>query len=336
MKQPIPTSLILGFLGAGKTTAILDLLRHKPAGEVWAVLVNEFGEVGIDGAMLETEGAFVREVPGGCMCCVAGLPMQIGLNQLIHKAKPDRLLIEPTGLGHPSQIIETLTNEHYHDVLTLGPVICLVDPRRLADPRVLDNVQFRDQVAAADILVANKADLCTLDQLAEFDRWADQLQPAKRAVCHTRYGRLDARWLDGVTDLPQVSEPGAHHHHHHEPEKPVPPSVVEEPWQLVCNQGQGHFSVGWRLHPDLVLDETALLVLAMDGRLQRFKAVVHSTEGWRVVNVADGALSVSATEPRELSRLEVISGEPLDEQALDAQLRLALAGRATNPDGSAS
>ena len=63
--RPIPTNLILGFLGVGKTTAILDLLRQKPEGETWAVLVNEFGEVGIDGAILETEGAVVREVPGG-------------------------------------------------------------------------------------------------------------------------------------------------------------------------------------------------------------------------------------------------------------------------------
>ncbi len=102
ISRPIPTNLILGgFLGVGKTTAILDLLRQKPeGGETWAVLVNEFGEVGIDGAILETEGgAVVREVPGGCMCCVAGgLPMQIGLNQLIARAKPDRLLIEPRAL----------------------------------------------------------------------------------------------------------------------------------------------------------------------------------------------------------------------------------------------
>lgn len=126
--RPVPTNLILGFLGVGKTTAILDLLRQKPEGEVWAVLVNEFGEVGIDGAILETEGAVVREIPGGCMCCVAGLPMQIGLNQLIARAKPDRLLIEPTGLGHPSQILDTLTGEYYQDVLKLGPVITLLTP----------------------------------------------------------------------------------------------------------------------------------------------------------------------------------------------------------------
>lgn len=323
MTSPIPTNLVFGFLGVGKTTAILDLLRRKPDGEVWAVLVNEFGEVGIDGAMLETEGAFVREVPGGCMCCVAGLPMQIGLNQLIHKARPDRLLIEPTGLGHPSQIIETLTGEHYQDVLKLGPVICLVDPRRLEEPRVLENVQFRDQVAAADIVVANKTDLSTPEQVVRFDHWVGQLQPAKTAVFHTRQGRLNIAWLDGETALSEVTTP--HAHHHHDATEPVAvPDIREQPWQQVSNQGQGHFSLGWRIHPDTVFSETGLLVLAMDSRFVRFKAVVHTSEGWRTINMADGALSVSECEPRDLSRIELISEQSLDAEALNASLRKSI------------
>lgn len=322
MKQPIPTSLILGFLGVGKTTAILDLLKRKPDNEVWAVLVNEFGEVGIDGALLQTEGAFIKEIPGGCMCCVAGLPMQIGLNQLIHKAKPDRLLIEPTGLGHPSQILETLTSEHYHDVLAMGPVICLVDPRRLEEPKVLGNVQFRDQVAAADILVANKTDLCTSEQLARFDEWAAELEPAKRTIHHTRFGQLALGWLNGHSDERPVSDPGAHHHHHHKSESPAP-SIEERPWQQVTNQGQGHFSVGWRIHPDRVLDENALLVMAMDSAFVRFKAVVHTAEGWRAINVVDGALTVIGAEPQECSRAEVIASDQIDALELDARMRLA-------------
>ncbi len=77
------TNLITGFLGSGKTTSILHLLAHKPANEKWAVLVNEFGEVGIDGALLAESGALLKEISGGCMCCVNGLPMQVGLNTLL-------------------------------------------------------------------------------------------------------------------------------------------------------------------------------------------------------------------------------------------------------------
>jgi len=95
----IPTNLIMGFLGVGKTTAILDLLKQKPQNENWAILVNEFGKVGIDGSIFSLAGATVKEVSGGCLCCATALPFQISINRLLKEVKPDRLLIEPTGLG---------------------------------------------------------------------------------------------------------------------------------------------------------------------------------------------------------------------------------------------
>lgn len=72
MINRVPTNIITGFLGVGKTTAILHLLATKPAHEKWAVLVNEFGEIGIDGAIMSEQGAMIKEVPGGCLCCTAG------------------------------------------------------------------------------------------------------------------------------------------------------------------------------------------------------------------------------------------------------------------------
>ncbi|MCT8985825.1 hypothetical protein N4T56_03945 [Shewanella sp. KJ10-1] len=102
--KPIKTNIITGFLGVGKTTVIKQLLANKPAHEKWAVLVNEFGEIGIDGGLLHTQatpGITIKEVPGGCLCCAAGVPTQVAITQLIQQAKPDRLLIEPTGLKSP-------------------------------------------------------------------------------------------------------------------------------------------------------------------------------------------------------------------------------------------
>ncbi|MEL7400821.1 MAG: GTP-binding protein, partial [Pseudomonadota bacterium] len=120
----VPTNIITGFLGVGKTSAILHLLESKPADERWAVLVNEFGEIGVDGSLFqgqhsEEQQIYVREVPGGCMCCAAGLPMQIALNQLLSRAKPDRLLIEPTGLGHPVEVLDILTADYYRETLSV-------------------------------------------------------------------------------------------------------------------------------------------------------------------------------------------------------------------------
>jgi G3E family GTPase len=81
---------------------------------------------------------------------------------LLAKEKPDVLLIEPTGLGHPRKVLQTLQSEHYLDVLTAGANVCLVDPRQLSDPRYTDNDTFHDQIALADILIANKTYVLTM------------------------------------------------------------------------------------------------------------------------------------------------------------------------------
>ncbi|VTN04142.1 Uncharacterized GTP-binding protein YjiA [Raoultella ornithinolytica] len=165
------TNLITGFLGSGKTTSILHLLAHKPADEKWAVLVNEFGEVGIDGALLADSGALLKEIPGGCMCCVNGLPMQVGLNTLLRQGKPDRLLIEPTGLGHPKQILDILTAAVYEPWIDLRATLCVLDPRQLLDSKVMANDNFRDQLAAADVIISNKTDRMTAESEQAFDAW---------------------------------------------------------------------------------------------------------------------------------------------------------------------
>lgn len=183
------TNLITGFLGSGKTTTIRHLLAQKPENEKWAVLVNEFGEIGIDGALLADSGAVLKEIPGGCMCCVNGLPMQIGLNMLLKQAKPDRLLIEPTGLGHPKQILSLLTSDVYSGWLTLNASLCLLDARQLSDPRVVANENFRDQLAAADIIIANKTDTYTEHDDLMLAQWLST-QDASLQIERVSQGKL--------------------------------------------------------------------------------------------------------------------------------------------------
>lgn len=159
--KPVATNLITGFLGSGKTTFIKALLANKPAGETWAVLVNEFGEIGIDAGLMgqSDSGVVIREVPGGCLCCAAGVPTQVAVTQLLARAKPDRLLIEPTGLGHPKEILKTLSSKQFAEVLSLKASICLFDPRKLSDKRYTEHENFLSQLQIADILLAGKQDL---------------------------------------------------------------------------------------------------------------------------------------------------------------------------------
>lgn len=215
-----PVNVITGALGSGKTTTILALLRRKPAQERWAVLVNEAGRVGIDGAMLEglvagdglRDGVVIREVPGGCMCCVAGLPSQVALVELLRRAKPDRLLVEPTGLGHPAAILD--------QIRALGPTvevratIALVDPRNLADARFLAHETFEDQAQLADVLVATHDDVVNDVDRARFSEWAETFFPRKSGVLRIADGELDPIWLDAPRAARAARFPEAHRREH--------------------------------------------------------------------------------------------------------------------------
>ncbi|WP_033876249.1 CobW-like GTP-binding protein, partial [Pseudomonas aeruginosa] len=162
MLREIPTHLIGGPLGAGKTSLIRSLLAQKPAGERWAVLVNEFGEIGLDAALLATDvdGVAIGEVAGGCLCCVNGVPFQVGLGRLLRRARPDRLFIEPSGLGHPQALWKQLQAPPWSGVLALQPLVVVLDAAALASGQPLPEAQ-EQALEAAGMLLLNKSE--TLD-----------------------------------------------------------------------------------------------------------------------------------------------------------------------------
>ena len=196
----LPTTLITGFLGVGKTTAILQLLANKPKNENWAVLVNEFGEVGIDSALLagnaNESGVFIREVPGGCMCCASGVPMQVALNQLISKAKPDRLIIEPTGLGHPKEVVAVLTSGKYQEIINLQAILCLVDARNLNDKRYTEHPSFVEQLKIADIILAAKADKYSAQDEQKLSAFIAENNLTAKTLHLMQHGNLEPSWLE--------------------------------------------------------------------------------------------------------------------------------------------
>ena len=165
MLQQIPTHVISGTLGAGKTSVLRSLLEQRPSHERWAVLINEFGEIGLDSALLNSEQAEVSfsEVAGGCICCVNGVPFQQALVQLLRKARPDRLFIEPSGLGHPLQLLEQLRDVPWLEVLAVQPLLTVVDGQKVSSEQVL-TVLEPELLAQTGLVVVNKAEYISAAQ----------------------------------------------------------------------------------------------------------------------------------------------------------------------------
>jgi G3E family GTPase len=326
--QAVPTNIITGFLGVGKTSAILHLLKSKPNNEQWAVLVNEFGEIGIDGALVqgqqtEEQGVFIREVPGGCMCCAAGLPMQIALNQLLVKAKPDRLLIEPTGLGHPKEVLQVLSAEYYQEVLSIHKTLTLVDARKLTDLRYTEHETFNQQIAIGDIVVGNKQDLYQHEDKEKLVNYVEGIGQGHAEVIFTQQGEIPFALLEGKTKSYQKPDQSHHHHHDSKPlasELPMP----EQGFLFAQNEGEGFQSVGWRFSPDKVFNYQKLFALLTGLCAERMKAVFITDEGVVGYNLTSDALTEIQLDDCLESRIEVISDRV--DKSLEAQLLDCLLG----------
>ena len=309
--EGVPTNVITGFLGAGKSTAIKGFIRQKPPSERWAVLVNEFGEVGIDGGLFAGEqpnDVVIREVSGGCMCCTAGLPMHMAMTMLLARARPDRLLIEPSGLGHPKEVMSILTNEYYKETLSVGATLTLVDARKVSDSRYTEHETFNEQLEMGDVIVATKADL-----YQDSDFAALQSYLADNDLLN---GRTLVQSIDGSISLSLLNEPFAPKFvgNHEElgaasDELPEQEEAVFPPEGFVrsSNSGDGYASHGWLFKSDFVFDESALRALIPFGNAQRVKGLLRTNLGPRGYNYSGDAVSVSPMADVSDSRIEVIS-----------------------------
>ena len=151
--MPVPTLLVTGAAGAGKTTYLSKLLAGRPRGARWAVLVNDFGQ-----ARLESDpGLIVREV-AGCICCSAQVSLRTALISLLRE-KPERLLIEASAAAHPHAILGVLREPGIASSVEIERTVCVVDPAQAIDPRYANLELYREQVKVAEVVALTKADV---------------------------------------------------------------------------------------------------------------------------------------------------------------------------------
>ncbi|HDS1734926.1 CobW family GTP-binding protein [Pseudomonas sp. BP8] len=316
MLRNIPTHVIAGPLGAGKTSLIRHLLEQRPPTERWAVLVNEFGQIGLDAALLtrDEDGVAIGEVAGGCLCCVNGTPFQVGLGRLLRKAKPDRVFIEPSGLGHPLQLLHQLGEAPWLGVLSVQPLIMVLDAQALARAEPLPEAQ-REAVSAAGLLIFNKS-----GAVEESRRLLISNEFINSTICWTEYGKVAFERLQFSTS---GEEPGVTHDL--PVEKPTTPSVTvwTDPSAPIClaQQGEGGWSIGWRWHASQHFDRLRVERFLRAWPWRRAKGVIHSGTGWQSFNGLGGnPVAWQPSEWRKDSRVELIFDLEQPAQALQAAL----------------
>ncbi|MDF0604877.1 GTP-binding protein [Neisseriaceae bacterium TC5R-5] len=302
MKKTI-VNLFTGFLGVGKTTALRHLIEHRPSNEKWAVIVNEFGEVGIDGAALLNDDLPVAEIAGGCLCCVAGPQMTATVATLLRRERPDRLLVEASGLAHAAGVIDELRAKPLGDALEVGAVLTLVDPRQFIQSDYQRQPLFRDQVAIADVLVANKVDMADIPTMEAFRRQAAAMFPPKSLIAEVRNGELEVDWLNAAL----ISKPRY---------RPAISAEATLQWA----------SMGWTFPPEQAFDGERLthwfdhLPKLVPGLL-RAKGVFNVLDSWVWLNWAEGQWGATQVSWRRDSRFELIASTEFDIAKIEASLK---------------
>ncbi|HEX7789455.1 MAG TPA: GTP-binding protein [Afipia sp.] len=218
----IPVTVLTGYLGAGKTT-LLNRILSENHGKRYAVIVNEFGEIGIDNDLIIGADEEVFEMNNGCVCCtVRGDLVRIIDGLMKRKGKFDAIILETTGLADPAPVAQTFfVDEDVREKTALDAVVTVADAKWLSD-RLKDAPEAKNQIAFADVIVLNKTDLVTKPELAEVEARIRGINPY--ATLH-RTERAQVKLSDvlerGAFDLdrileiePEFLEDGGHDHHH--------------------------------------------------------------------------------------------------------------------------
>jgi len=327
----VPTHIITGFLGAGKTTLLKQLFTEKPAGEVWAVLVNEFGQIGLDGTLMEADaGIAIHEVAGGCLCCTSQLPMQIGLARLLTRAKPTRLFIEPTGLGHPVQLIEQLTEPHWQRALDLLAVVCVVDGTRLTDEKLTQHETYQAQWMIADLIYVSHDDEMSSTDHAQLQQMQARLETQRTTTPTIVYAHSQAVTL-ALIDHPRLNARQVKRSLLHLKPNTAPLGMDDQTIEVTLpyhyhEQAMAQSVGGWRLPEQWVFDRDRLLMWLLSlqdwMRIKGVLRVASDIDGvsWIALNLIPGRIGFNSHSGAEDNRLEIITTPGADWAVYEAAL----------------
>ena len=220
--------IISGFLGAGKTTFIKKLLEEAIAGEQVVLIENEFGEIGIDGGFLKDSGIEIREMNSGCICCSLVGDFGKSLSEVLIKYKPDRVIIEPSGVGKLSDVMKAVRDVASEIEVTLNSAVTIVDATKCRMYMKNFGEFFNNQIESAGTVVLSRTDIAAADKVNQAVEMIREHNP-KAVIVTTPASQLSGAQLLEIIEKPDTMaedlmkeveemQKHSHEHHHHDGE----------------------------------------------------------------------------------------------------------------------
>ena len=341
--------IVSGFLGAGKTTLIKKLIREAYAGEQLVLIENEFGEIGIDGGFLQDAGIQITEMNAGCICCSLVGDFTKALTQVLEQFHPDRILIEPSGVGKLSDVIRAV--QGIDQALSLNSATTVVDAMKCRMYMKNFGEFFDDQVSHAGCIVLSRTANMSLEKLEACTALLRQHNPTATIIT-TPWDALDGRQIqeamEGRESLAQAlsalaAEHLDHHHDHehghdhdHDHDHGHDHGHVhhyDQDGVCSCGHHHGHDAdqvfTSWGMETIRAYDpeDRSHMLAALDGgaygQVLRAKGIVAGKDGqWLHFDYVPGEAQVRKGTPGVTGRLCVI-GAQLQEEALASLFEVA-------------
>ena len=264
--------LLFGFLGAGKTTLVRNLLETSNSDIPTAVIVNEFGQVGIDGEILQGKSIDTIELLSGCICCTLKGSLLNAIEELAYEKGAERIIVEATGVADPEDMLDDLEDPSVIDKFDVAPIVTVVDAANFYKIRVVLGEFYVSQILNADIVVLNKIDLAQDKSIKNVTNQLKEINPDAE-IRFTEFCDVDSSLIFSDLKTTQIGKTAEHsHERHHHHEHDTMTSFVFQPYNDLSRSALKQFCDKlpdnvWRMKGHMQLDGEPSLVQYSTGQL---------------------------------------------------------------------